>query len=310
MSKIYKLLQSKGGANLFKQWLSQGALTLAIVEFFLLGRNKKSLELLREVLAFKHTAKLKRKYSSLLANLPIDCNESHSANRQIWVLWWQGMDNAPSLVKRCHDSLREAFKEWNITVLSQDNWKDYVTLPDFILDKFKKGVIPIAQFSDLLRLQLLIEKGGLWMDSTIYVSSESSIPQPIVNYSDTDLFMYQREEGGFSNWLILAKTNNDILRATRDLLYEYWRRNSFLTDYFIFHRFLDLASEVYYEQAKKIQFYSNSVPHILLLHLFDQYDEAFWADLKRQTAIHKLSYKFDIQKTLVEGTYYEELIKK
>lgn len=307
MFKIFKIIESKGGIKLFKQWLLQGVLPLAIAEFILLGKSRKSLELLREILSFKHTAKLRRRYSSTIANLPKYCNEGHKANKQIWVLWWQGMENAPILVKKCYDSIRNTFIDWNITILSQETWMDYVKMPDFIIEKFKKGIIPIAQFSDLLRLQLLIEEGGMWMDATIYVSNDYAIPQPIVNYSDTELFMYQREEGGYSNWLILAKSNNEILRATRDLLFDYWRKNNYLTDYFIFHRFFDIVCDIYANQAHKIYFYSNTVPHVLLLHLFDEYDDIFWRDLNQLSAIHKLSYKFDPQKTIKKGTYYEKL---
>lgn len=122
--------------------------------------------------------------------------------------------------------------------------------------------------------------------------------------------MFQKEGGGFSNWLIWSKTNNDILIGVRELLFDYWRRNKKMTDYFIFHRFLELVCERYKEQASHIPFYNNSTPHILLLHLFDLYDETYWEDLKKQTGVHKLSYRLDEDKLSHKGTYYDEIINK
>ena len=44
-------------------------------------------------------------------------------------------------------------------------------LPGYIVEKWGKGQIPAALFSDLLRLQLLIKYGGMWIDSTVFCSS-------------------------------------------------------------------------------------------------------------------------------------------
>lgn len=55
---------------------------------------------------------------------------------------------------------------------------------------------------------------------------------------------------------------------------------------------------------------SNEAPHVLLLRLFDQYDEQLWQAIKIQTPFHKLSYKFDKDKENLAGTYYDVVIRK
>src|SRR3546814_10790494 len=47
---------------------------------------------------------------------------------------------------------------------------DYSDLPGYVLDKFKKGQIDHTHFSDLLRLNLLKNHGGIWLDATAYMT--------------------------------------------------------------------------------------------------------------------------------------------
>ena len=46
---------------------------------------------------------------------------------------------------------------------------------------------------------------------------------------------------------------------------------------------------------------------MLLLRLFDQYDEKTWTAIKSQTQFHKLTYKFDDNKIYPYTTYYDAI---
>ena len=113
-----------------------------------------------------------------------------------------------------------------------------------------------------------------------------------------------------SSWCMYARTNNKILMATRELLYGYWKKNTKMDDYFLLHQFFTIACEYYSEEAKKIPPFCNSIPHILLLHLFDPYDEQYWNDLKHMTCFHKLSYKLEKEDIKKNGTYYDVLFNE
>ena len=102
-----------------------------------------------------------------------------------------------------------------------------------------------------------------------------------------------------------AKTNNKILMATRELCYEYWKTNNTMWDYFLLHDFMSIVLEKYEEDWKKIIPRDNATPHILLLRLFDQYDEKTWEAIKSQTQFHKLTYKFDDRKIYHYTAYYD-----
>ena len=195
--------------------------------------------------------------------------------------------------------------------LTENNYRDYVTFPAFIRDKIDRGVITRTHMSDLLRLELLIRYGGTWLDATVFCSSPV-VPDYMM---DSDLFLFQDLKPGWdghcqriSSWMITACTGNPILRLTRALLYEYWKKNTKMADYFLFHDFFELAIEAYPEEWKKVIPCSNAAPHILLLRLFEPCDARVWDAVRGMTPFHKLSYKFDDEKARIPGTYYRKLM--
>ena len=77
----------------------------------------------------------------------------------------------PELVKMCNDRLRQVLPdEAEIHMITEKNYKEYVELPDYIIQKFKTGKMSITALSDVLRVALLSEYGGFWIDSTVFVS--------------------------------------------------------------------------------------------------------------------------------------------
>jgi len=65
------------------------------------------------------------------------------------------MENAPDLVKSCYKSVKREFPEYKITVLTAKSIQQYVTIPEEILYKWNKGIINNANFSDVLRVEIL-----------------------------------------------------------------------------------------------------------------------------------------------------------
>lgn len=79
-------------------------------------------------------------------------------------------------------------------------------------------------------------------------------------------------------------------------------------DYFIFHAFFQIVIERYSDEWEKVIPFSNSVPHILLLRLFEEYDERIWNAIKVQSPFHKLSYKFYEENIDKAHNYYQNVI--
>lgn len=95
---------------------------------------------------------------------------------------------------------------------------------------------------------------------------------------------------------------------TRYLCYEYWKKNTKMIDYFLLHDFMSIALEHNQNDWNNIIPCDNATPHILLLRLFEQYNEHLWNAIIDQSPFHKLSYKFDEKQKRIKDTFYQYII--
>lgn len=314
---LKETFEKQGGMNLLWQYHRGGALFTAIGEFLLLGKEKKALEILRLSVQYKIKKNLEKEYNKEIQQFLINYKDDlpHRTSNKVWVCWFQGLDDAPDLVKKCYQSIKVNLWDRDLVLITSENMCEYVEFPDFILEKWKSGQITHTHMTDLLRLELLIKYGGMWIDATVLCTSKSEdIPS---YFFDSDLFLYQIFKPGrdgqaqpISSWLISAKTNNKILRMTRYLCYKYWEKNRELVDYFLFHDFFVMALEHNEDEWKKIIPRDNAAPHYLLLRLFDEYNEEIWKAIEAQSPFHKLTYKFTEKQKKMKNTYYSRLIEK
>ncbi|MBR1399939.1 MAG: capsular polysaccharide synthesis protein [Alphaproteobacteria bacterium] len=260
-----------------------------------------------------------KKYSYILdKNFSI---EDSKESNYVWQYWGQGIENAPDIVKRCFESVNTYCSDSKIIRLTDDTVENYIELPSFIKEKMKKGIISKTHFSDYLRTCLLAKYGGTWIDATVLLTDK--IPNNILN---SDFFVFRPiawSECGFvpsmqmlklldkiptylgsflclSVWFIHTKTNNRILLYTKALLEEYWKNETTLIDYFIFHYFITLCvlndngCKKIYETMPNL---ANRNPHLLQNVLLDKYDEILFSEIKKLSSIHKLTYKKTDSKT-------------
>ena len=252
-------------------------------------------------------ATLKEKYKKFLKHYSAQKQTYHEYSNKIWWCWLQGEENAPELCKACLKSIRKNCPEHEIIVITEENYKDYVSFPDFIIEKYQKGLISKTHFSDLLRLQLLITHGGAWIDSTCYLSEK---PDFIFN---TPLFVFQNKERGdnsiaASSWLISSEKNNPILLLTRDMIFDWWKKHNHLFHYFLLHFFFTMAAEFYKDEWADIPFFSNLPCHIMQRELFNPFEPVRFEQIKKMSAVHKLTYKF--KDKILNGTIYEKILER
>jgi len=240
-----------------------------------------------------------------LLNQRSDLNSPSGA--PIWFCWLQGMENAPELVKVCLESLRASIRE-DVIVLDAQNYTDYVTLPEYVTRKYKKGIIPPALFSDMLRLELLIRYGGTWIDSTVWASPEvgakdSKCWQAWQKIQESELFIYRyfnREGGveGMSNWFIHAEAGNALLKDVRDMLYAYWHDYNCTVEYYIFHLFFSHVAKRYPEMIRKMP--KGNSYHALWLrdHVEREISKEDWQKLINNVPFHKLNWRKKVPKNL------------
>lgn len=313
MSRILTLFNKFGGFELAKEYTKTGFLFRIPFQLAATGLSNKGLEILRLSANLKLYRYLRKRYWHYIDTIDFSRFEkTHTHCNKVWVCWFQGMESAPFVVQKCYESMQRNLKNKEIILLTDDNIKDFVEFPDYIWERYNSGCFTKTHFTDLLRLELLIKYGGYWIDSTVLMTGD--IPQYI---SNSELFLFQNlkpgldgEAVGISSWFISASTNNKLLITVRELMYEYWRRNRKLIDYFLIHNFIRMAMEKFPEEEERMVKAPNSTPHILLLDMFKPFDSFKYEAMKQMTSIHKLAYKRSEEDMSKKGTYFYEIINK
>jgi hypothetical protein len=91
---------------------------------------------------------------------------TRSIERNIWLLWLQGFDSAPDLVRVCSESWARENPGWRVHLLSRDRLGEHLD-EDFARDLFALG-LPPQKTANLIRLYLISRHGGVWADADCY----------------------------------------------------------------------------------------------------------------------------------------------
>ena len=242
-----------------------------------------------------------------------DHTQTQLSRRVIWTCWLQGEDAAPAIVRRCIDSIRQYANGYEVVVIDLKNVSQYIELPKYIQEKYAKGIIPHAHYSDLIRLALLLKYGGVWIDSTILLTD--ILPEYITS---ADFFVFRGYKVGHTciyNPFLAAKQNNPILQSLLNLLSEYWKNENKLVSYSIFHLFFTIAIEASDENKliwEKVPLSYGSQMFYLQSRLGQPYDEQVFRLATQLSSIHKLTYKPSLcgGDPFQKGTFYDVLINE
>lgn len=239
--------------------------------------------------------------------IPFDAKKEHpmvKMNKTIWVCWFQGIDCAPSIVKKCVDTIEmnkpDAFE---VIYLTEQNIKDYVEFPEYIAQKYRDGKISPTHFSDLLRIELLHLYGGLWIDATVYCAEK--IPEYMCS---GEIFAFRwslldSSEVSISSWWMYAVKGQKIISDTRNMLLEYWQYENSMCDYYLFHIIFSMAKNrnvINRSSFSKMVYANNSEPQILFGKLEQPFDRKEWSVIRNKMPVQKLSYK----KRIIQGDLY------
>ena len=217
----------------------------------------------------------------------------------LWFSWLQGIENVPELVKACLASQKKHLSDYDFRIVDLDNYRQWVDLPEYVIKKYRKGLIPPASFSDLLRLSLLKKYGGVWMDASVYCSGfgNDKLRERWNRIMGSELTVFRyfkrgcKNPCGLSTWFFAAVPNHVVISSVLDMLLAYWKDYDCLVDYYIIHLFLGLALREFPEVVENMP-RENSYHSLLLGNALGRtYREEDWKELIEHVSIHKLNYR-------------------
>lgn len=83
-------------------------------------------------------ADLVKKYADVVVN-DQTCPKVAPKDYRIYFCWLQGETNMPPLVKCCYNSLKMNAGRYKICFIDDNNFSDYVDIPEYILKKYRGG---------------------------------------------------------------------------------------------------------------------------------------------------------------------------
>ena len=315
MGKIVDIFKKQGGMKLIRNYYRNHVLCYAVLQFLINGRSKTSLEFLRLGVDLKKYNRISKKYIHILREFDDKYKKSNfemKKSNKVWIYWSTGMEKtAPDIVKRCFRSINENLHDREVILLSMENYMQYVDIPNYIIEKYKQGTIEHVHFADLLRIELLAKHGGTWIDSTVFCMNDNIPPYML----DSEFFIFQMLKPGsdgnaltISSWFITAYSNQKFILAQQALLRHYWYVNDEAIDYFFFHHFMCMIANYYSDDWKKMIRFPNSLPHVIQLMQFDNFDKTKYNAIANLCPFQKLTYKVSAEEMAKEGTYYEYIM--
>ena len=235
----------------------------------------------------------------------------------VFVCWWQGEEKMPPLVSACVERMKKKIpKNAQLHIITEENYGRYVTIPEYILEKFKNGKITLVHFTDILRYALTFTYGGMWIDSTVYLSDSFEFDFLDENYhtqrfESSDACPHEACMGKWCNFFFSGKNDNILFGYVYEALLFWWEKHDKLLEYII----VDYVIRSGYFGVDEIQKLidrvepNNEKMWMLSKKLNDEYNEKEFNDILNMSGFFKLSFKAD-WKTEVNGkkTVYAHII--
>lgn len=242
-------------------------------------------------------------------------NIERQKNKIVWAFWWQGNQDEIPMVKMCLNSIEKNLpKNAKMIVISRDNLEEYLKLPAQIMEKVNNGTISLTHLSDIVRVNLLAEWGGFWVDATVFALR----PYPYV--FENEIWTTKRHDnniyiskGRWTGFAMGGYSHSILFVLMKDLFEEYWRKYDVLIDFFLIDLFIELLYRTVPEVKNLIDKipYNNEDVQKLWPMLSEEYDEHNFLKLTKNTDLYKLSWRIQVENTKNDNyTIYGKLLSE
>jgi len=234
---------------------------------------------------------------------------------------WQFWDNpvgrtTPEIVKASFRTVEKFKGSFEHKILDNSTVGDYSDLPGYVFDRLKSGHMRYAHFSDLLRLNLLKNHGGVWMDATVYMTG--LIPERITNQ---DFFVFLTGEltsfpySFVQNCFIRAKIGAFLCEAWYRMCVEYWKDEARRVTYFqhqLIFKTLVFKNPTARDLFAKMPHLSEDETHQFAGNrLINKFDAEEWERVINSSFFQKTRYMIKRRKVAdaadYPGTYFSKL---
>lgn len=261
---------------------------------------------------------LRERYVALyLMEAKFESSIQQEKDKIVWQYWDTGLEKAPRIVKASINSVRRNLPSgYKHIVLSDETIRKFVQIPEWIMLKRKNNPsFRTTFFSDILRLFLLEKYGGIWIDATIFMSSE--IPAHILKSpffcfyrgreEPRDALVYESFNPTYFSWrpefkvrqcnsFLVADKSHPFVSALKEMLLKYWEREDEIRHYFIFQLLFEELIKTPPYSGIKWDCENDLKIHRMLFDVKRSFNQEQWGEMCSSCYVHKLTYYKDAEK--------------
>lgn len=186
--------------------------------------------------------------------------KSNEENNKVFSLWWQGSSSMSELLNICRQSLKANINGNKLIELDKDNIDKYIKIPAYITERLNNNQISLSNFSDIIRVALLAEYGGWWIDSCLFVT------RPIEKCTHLDSPRFKPYNGpSLGKWtfgVLCAPKGHKLMRFMKESMYRYWQSHNYAINYLMMDSFMMIAYEEFEDVREEIDRFTISSPDL------------------------------------------------
>lgn len=209
----------------------------------------------------------------------------------IWICWFQGEEQMPSIVKACFKTVMKHHGKHEVRLITMENLDNWLSIPSFIMNKVNTGQITLQLFSDYIRNALLVEYGGMWLDATLYLTDDlKGYPYPFYTIKqDRPADHVYVSEYRWTGFFLCALKGNPVNSFVKDMLSAYIQSEQSLIEYLLMDYIIVIGYETIPVIRRLIDNVPYSCPHLHDMHLEQPVDVDRLKEICNDTSIFKLT---------------------
>lgn len=178
-------------------------------------------------------------WAKVMRHIPFDADAiaglpAHN-DGPIWVAWWQGLnDRTPAVIRACIDSITRHAGGREVIIVTRENYAQYASIDPILVQRREAGTLTINAFCNALRVKLLYEHGGVWLDSTLYLTDDLS-----ADFADYPFYSIHAEhpECHWTTYCLASVVGNPLMKYIYDCFVAVFTQIPAVPEYFLFDEF-------------------------------------------------------------------------
>jgi hypothetical protein len=147
-------------------------------------------------------------------------NKNNQVNKKeipkVIYTYWDNLDTLPVYNKLCIQSWKKYAPDHEITIITRKTLENYIPFDVYSL---RFGSDTPARASDFIRLYILNERGGIWLDCSVHMNKPFEWLHSLYEQNDVECILYKCIEPRIESWFIACCKESSFINKWKTLFF-------------------------------------------------------------------------------------------